>query len=661
MFTVTSPERAAWSDPSFLLEATADDGRLVRFSDPYCFDMQVAAFDRQVFAEGRHWNLPQFLGANCRRLGEVSGVLFAVWAPHAQNISVVGDFNTWDGRCHPMQMSPGGIWELFLPGVAAGALYKFEIRGALGITVLKADPLGKSFQLAPETASKVVDERPYDWQDDAWMHARSRRDWQRAPLTIYELHLGSWRKGQQGEVLDYVQLADQLIPYLLELGFTHVQLLPVTEHPYEPSWGYQALGYFSPTSRFGTPDQFRCFVDHCHRAGIGVLLDWVPAHFPKDQHGLARFDGDALFEHGDVRQGEHPDWDTLVYDYGRPEVRNFLLGSALYWMQSFHLDGLRVDAVSSMLYLDYSRRDGEWIPNQHGGRENIEAIAFLRELNHLLHTQHPGVLVIAEEATSWPLVTRPSDVGGLGFTMKWNMGWMHDTLRYLALDPVYRSSHQDLLTFGQTYAYSENFVLALSHDEVVHGKGSLWRKMSGDDWQRFANLRLLFAYQWTSPGKKLLFMGQEFAQINEWNHATELDWALLDQASHRGVHRLIADLNRLCVSNRALHAQDFDPQGFQWIDCHDMSQSVLVYLRRSGLEFVIVILNFTPVLRSSYRIGVPQPGKYRELLNSDSEYYAGSNVGNLGSLTTEALPYMGLPQSVTITLPPLACLVIALE
>jgi glycogen branching enzyme (EC 2.4.1.18) len=661
LLLVRSMGRAAWMHAPFLLEAETDDGGIERFSDPYCFGPQIGDFDRQVFAEGRHWSLPQFMGANRRVVEGVQGFLFAVWAPRAKNVSVVGDFNGWDGRCHPMQMSPGGIWELFIPGANEAALYKFEVRGARGLPVLKADPFGKSFQLAPETASRAIDEPTYDWQDSAWMQARSRHDWQRAPLCIYELHLGSWRKGPSREVLNYVQLAEQLIPYLLELGFTHVQLLPVTEHPYAPSWGYQALGYFAPTSRFGTPDQFRQFVDRCHGAGIGVLLDWVPAHFPKDAHGLARFDGAPLFEYEDTRRGEHPDWDTLVYDYGRPEVRNFLLASALYWMQSFHIDGLRVDAVTSMLHLDYSRKAGEWLPNQHGGRENLEAIEFLRELNHLVHTQHPGALVIAEESTSWPLVTRPSDVGGLGFSMKWNMGWMHDTLRYLAIDPAHRPFHQDLLTFGQTYAYSENFVLALSHDEVVHGKGSLWRKMAGDTWQRFAALRLLFAYQWTLPGKKLLFMGQEFAQIDEWNDATELDWPLLNRAPHRGIHRLIGDLNQLCIKMPELHAQDFSEQGFQWIDCHNTSQSVLVYLRRAGLKFVIVVLNFMPIPRSGYCIGVPQAGTYRELLNTDSAHYAGSNVGNVGALITEAQPYMGLPHSLTLMLPPLGCLVLSLD
>ena len=639
------------------LEAS-DDTATQRGRDPYAFAAQVGDFDRQVFGEGHHWHPHRFLGAHARTVEGVAGVVFATWAPQAQRVSVVGDFNGWDGRRHPMRSHPGGVWDLFLPGVAPGALYKFELRGPGGSLQLKSDPYARHLEQRPRTASIVAADPAHRWRDAEWLAARTGRDWLRAPMSIYELHAGSWRRHADGRWYSYRELAEQLVPYVKALGFTHLELLPVMEHPFDGSWGYQTLGYYAPTSRFGTPDDFRAFVDRCHAAGLGVLLDWTPGHFPADAHGLARFDGAPLYEYADPRLGAHPDWGTLVFDYGRPEVRNFLLGSALYWIEEFHLDGLRVDAVASMLYLDYSRKPGEWVPNRHGGRENLEAIGFLQQLNAVVHERHPGAVVIAEESTAWPQVTRPTWVGGLGFSMKWNMGWMHDTLRYLALDPIHRQYHHNELSFGLLYAHSENFVLPLSHDEVVHGKGSLLEKMSGDDWRKFAQLRLLLAYQWTYPGKKLLFMGQELAQRREWNHDRALDWALLEQAPHRGVQALVADLNRLYASRPALHRGDFAAEGFEWIDCHDALQSVLSFLRRDGAASLAVVLNFTPVPRQGYRIGVPAPGRYRECLNTDAAVYGGANIGNFGGVTSEPVPWMGRPHSVVLTLPPLAALVL---
>jgi 1,4-alpha-glucan branching enzyme len=626
---------------------------------PDSFAPQISPFERQVFGEGHHWHAYRFLGANPRTVDGVQGTLFATWAPGAQRVSVVGDFNGWDGRRHVLQRHAGGIWERFLPGVRAGAHYKFEIVGRDGELRLKADPYGRKFQSAPETASLVEGPSAHAWGDDAWLAARHTRDWLHAPMSIYEVHLGSWRRATDGRPRNYRDLAIELVPYAQELGFTHIELMPVSEHPFEGSWGYQTLGNYAPASRHGTPDDLRWFVDRCHQGGIGVILDWVPAHFPRDAHGLVWFDGGPLYEYGDPRRGEHPDWDTLIYDYGRPEVRNYLLASALAWLEEFHFDGLRVDAVASMLYLDYSRKPGEWLPNRDGGRENLEAIEFLRELNHVVHERHPGAPVIAEESTSWPLVTRPTFAGGLGFSMKWNLGWMHDTLDYFRLDPVHRRYHQDRLTFSQLYAFSENFVLPFSHDEVVHGKGSLLSRMPGDDWQRFANLRLLFSYQWTHPGKKLLFMGQEFGQRPEWSHETGLDWAALEDPRHAGVRRLVADLNRLYRERPALHRHDFDAEGFAWIDCRDREQSVLSFLRLAGPEFLVVVLNMTPVVREGYRIGVPAAGSYRELLNSDSSAYGGGNVGNLGRVPAVPGSLHGQPFSLSLTLPPLAALILA--
>ncbi|MDE2149926.1 MAG: 1,4-alpha-glucan branching protein GlgB [Gammaproteobacteria bacterium] len=640
------------------LQWTDTEGTQHRGQDPYRFGPLVGEFDRQVFGEGRHWHVHRFLGTNLRTASGVEGVLFATWAPNARRVSVVGDFNRWDGRCHPLRHHPGGIWEIFLPGVDDGARYKFEILGADGSLALKTDPYARAMELRPQTAAVVSTRSSHRWQDQAWMAARVRSDWLHRPCSIYELHAGSWRRRVNGDWLSWEELTAQLIPYVRELGYTHIELMPVMEHPLDASWGYQTLGYFAPTARHGSPDAFRAFVDACHQAGIGVLLDWTPAHFPSDAHGLARFDGTPLYEHGDPRRGRHPDWGSLVFDYGRPEVRNFLLASALSWLQDFHIDGLRVDAVASMLYLDYSRQPGEWLPNRYGGRENLEAIELLQQLNHVVHQQFPGALVIAEESTAWPQVTRPTWLGGLGFSMKWNMGWMHDTLDYLRHDPIHRSYHQQQLTFGLMYAHHENFVLPLSHDEVVHGKGSLLAKMPGDDWQRFANLRLLYVYQWTYPGKKLLFMGQEFGQRAEWNHNAALDWALLDHSPHRGVRQLLIDLNRLHRAQPPLHVHDFDAEGFEWIDCNDAQQSVLSYLRRGAGEVAVVVLNFTPVPRCGYRLGVPLAGRYRELLNSDAGVYGGSGGGNLGGVHSQPQPWMGRAHSLVLNLPPLGGLIL---
>ena len=628
--------------------------------DPYCFEPVLAEFDLHLFGEGKHWHAYHVLGARPIEVAGVKGVLFATWAPNAGRISVVGDFNNWDGRCHPMRVrGDSGIWELFIPGLSAGAYYKFEILSRLtGQVLLKTDPYGRAFELRPGTASIVTSDSPYEWNDGAWLEHRQTSDWLHAPMSIYEVHLGSWQKDEQGNFLNYRELAVRLVEYVKELGFTHIELLPITEHPFDGSWGYQTTGYYAPTSRFGSPDDFRYFVDYCHTNGIGVMLDWAPGHFPKDAFALARFDGSALYEHEDPRMGEHKDWGTLIFNYGRNEVRNFLFSSALYWLEEFHLDGLRVDAVASMLYLDYSRNAGEWIPNKYGGRENLEAIQFIRQLNEVTHENHPGSLIMAEESTSWPMVSRPIYLGGLGYSMKWNMGWMNDSLSYFSKDPIYRHYHHNLLTFSLLYAFTENFILPFSHDEVVHGKGSLLYKMPGDEWQQFANLRLLYCYMFTHPGKKLLFMGCEFAQGREWNNNESLDWYVLEYPLHQGMKKLVGDLNKLYQNTPALHKFDFEAQGFDWVDCNDASQSILTYMRRDGDDIIIVALNFTPTPRYEYRIGVPFEGVYAEILNSDSEYYGGSNLGNGDHIQSEPQEWMNQSHSLKLALPPLAGIVI---
>jgi 1,4-alpha-glucan branching enzyme len=638
------------------------DGKTHTDYYPYSFLPQLGELDLHLFGEGKHWHAYRFLGAHLHKIDEVSGVLFAVWAPNAERISVVGDFNRWDGHCHPMRVRGGsGVWELFIPGIGGGTLYKFEIRNRdSGNIYLKSDPYGQGFEHRPSTSSYVAADPGHTWQDNEWMQARTQHDWLHAPMSVYEVHLGSWMRDDKDNFLNYRQLAEKLVAYVTSLGFTHIELLPITEHPLDASWGYQVTGFYAPTSRFGSQDDFRFFVDYCHQHNIGVFTDWVPGHFPKDAHGLAWFDGTALYEYADPRQGEHRDWGTLIFNYSRHEIKNFLISNAVYWLEEYHIDGLRVDAVASMLYLDYSREEGEWIPNIHGGNENLEAIAFLRELNAITHKEFPGTLMMAEESTSWPQVTRPTWLGGLGFSMKWNMGWMHDTLEYTSKEPIHRFYHHQNLTFGMLYAFSENFLLPFSHDEVVHGKRSLLDKMPGDSWQRFANLRLLYTYMWTYPGKKLLFMGGEFAHGREWDHANSLDWDLLELDVHTGIQTLVKDLNHLYQQTPALHYYEFEPRGFAWIDCHDAAQSVVSYTRRNDDEDVLVILNFTPIPRHDYRIGVTHAGVYREVFNSDSHYYGGSDVGNF-EVTTEETGWMGQPYSMNLTLPPLAGIILQLQ
>ncbi len=639
-------------------------GSVEEAEDPYRFEPALGELDRHLFAEGTHGALYTRLGAHPRTLEGIAGVAFAVWAPSAARVSVVGDFNGWDGRRHPLRRHPGGVWELFLPGLGAGALYKFEVLGGDGsLQPLKADPFAFRMEAPPRSASIVHGLQEFPWRDRDWMACRGRRPPHRAPLSLYEVHLGSWRRAAGGGFPGYRELAEQLVPYAADLGFTHLQLLPVMEHPFYGSWGYQPLGLFAPTSRYGGPEDFKAFVDACHRAGLGVVLDWVPAHFPEDGHGLGRFDGTPLYEHGDPRQGRHPDWNTLVYDYGRPEVRSYLEASARFWLDRFHADGLRLDAVASMLYADYSRRNGAWVANAAGGRENLEAVAFLRHLNESLYAAFPDAFTVAEESTSWPAVSRPTRAGGLGFGFKWNMGWMNDVLRFFSRPMMHRRYHHDELTFAMLYAGSENFVLPLSHDEVVHGKRSLLGRMPGEGWERFANLRLLLAFQHAHGGKKLLFMGGEFGQEREWNHGAGLDWHLLQDPAHRGVQALVRDLNSLHREEAALHEGDCEPWGFQWIDCGDREQSVLAILRRGEdpSEFLVAVLNFTALTHRGYRVGVPEPGSYLELLNTDSRHYGGWDIGNLGAVFAEPVPFHGQPWSVRLTLPPLGALFLKLR
>ena len=663
LFAAFVPNRSLPLD--YRLRFRFADGSVWEREDPYRFLPTLGPLDEHLFAEGNHRELYTRMGAHCREVDTTAGIAFAVWAPSARRVSLVGDFNRWDGRLFPMRcLGVSGIWEIFVPGLAAGALYKFEIKTAAGEIRLKTDPFAFMMERPPGTAARVVAESTYEWNDGEWMRARPVADPRRVPMAIYEVHLGSWmRVPEEGNrPLSYREIAPKLAAHAREYGFTHIQLLPIAEYPFEGSWGYQVTGYFAPTSRFGTPDDLRYFVDTCHQHGIGVLLDWVPAHFPKDDFALRRFDGSALYEHADPRQGEHPEWGTLVFNYGRNEVRNFLLANALYWLDRFHIDGLRVDAVASMLYLDYSRAEGAWVPNPFGGRENLEAVAFLRRLNELVYGLFPGVVTIAEESTAFPAVTAPTYLGGLGFGFKWDMGWMNDTLDYMRRDPVHRRYHHERLTFGMLYAYSENFILPLSHDEVVYGKRSLLGKMPGDRWQQFANLRLLLGYLYTRPGKKLLFMGTELAPDNEWNHDVSLDWHLASDAARAGLQRFLRDLAALYRGEPALWQNDVDPHGFTWIDCHDPASSVISYLRRaidgpaSG-RTVVCVFNFTPVPRHGYRVGFPEAGHWRERLNGDAALYGGSNLGNAGAVVAEPVPHHGQPASAVLVLPPLAALV----
>ena len=626
---------------------------------PYRHRPTLGEMDLHLIREGRHEELWRVLGAHVRTFGEVTGTAFAVWAPSARGVRVIGDFNFWDGHAHPMRsLGSAGVWELFVPGVQAGTRYKFDICGPDGSWHRKADPMAALAGRPPATDS-VVFESSYEWQDEAWLARRAEADPLREPMSVYEVHLGSWRPG-----LSYTELADQLTAYVTELGFSHVEFLPVAEHPFGGSWGYQVTSYFAPTARFGTPDEFRHLVDRLHQAGIGVILDWVPAHFPKDTWALARFDGTALYEHADPRRGEHPDWGTLIFDYGRAEVRNFLVANAVYWLEEFHVDGLRVDAVASMLYLDYSRKDGEWLPNAQGGRENLDAVALLHEANATCYKRVPGILMIAEESTAWPGVTRPVHLGGLGFGLKWNLGWMHDTLSYLQRDPLFRGYHHNELTFSMMYAYSENFVLPLSHDEVVHGKGSLLAKMPGDDWKKFAGLRALLAYMWAHPGKQLLFMGSEWGQASEWSQEAGLDWAALRGERHAGMQRLVADLNAAYRDDPALWSGDFTADGFSWIDANDSAGNVVSFLRLAadGSGRVLAcVANFAGHPHLNYRIGLPLAGRWREVVNTDAKVYGGSGVGNLGAVQAVAEPWHGRPNSARISIPPLAVLWLAPE
>ncbi len=625
--------------------------------DPYRFLPTLGEVDLHLIAEGRHEQLWQVLGAHVRTLGDVTGASFAVWAPNARGVRVIGDFNHWDGRGHPMRSLGGsGVWELFVPGVGDGTRYKFEIRGPDGLMQRKADPMARLAEQPPATAS-VVFTSSYEWKDDDWLEQRAKGEPSRRPASVYEVHLGSWRAG-----LSYLELAEELTSYVTSMGFTHVELLPVAEHPFGGSWGYQVTSYYAPTSRFGSPDEFRHLVDRLHQAGIGVILDWVPAHFPRDGWALARFDGTALYEHADPRRGEHPDWGTLIFDFGRPEVRNFLVANAIYWLESFHVDGLRVDAVASMLYLDYSRADGQWTPNVRGGRENLDAVSFLQEVNVTCYRRVPGTMLVAEESTAWPGVTRPVHLGGLGFGFKWNLGWMHDTLAYMSHDPVFRHYHHNQITFSLMYAFSENFLLPLSHDEVVHGKGSLLGKMPGDEWRRFAGLRALLAYMWAHPGKQLLFMGGEFGQGSEWSSERSLDWWVLDDDYHSGTQRLVRDLNKHYRATPALWTLDSAPEGFSWIDANDAAGNVLSFLRFADDGSVIAcIANFAGHPHGGYRVGLPRAGRWRELVNTDSYDYGGSGVGNLGAVEAVLEPWHSQPASAELTLPPLSVLWLAPE
>ncbi|MEI6351197.1 MAG: 1,4-alpha-glucan branching protein GlgB [Verrucomicrobiota bacterium] len=642
----------------YQLRLTSHLGDEWTMHDPYSYGTLLGPLDLHLFAEGNHWQLYEKLGAHHMSVGGVQGCLFSVWAPNAQRVSVVGDWNQWDGRINSMRKHPGnGVWEIFVPGVAEGAHYKFELKGCHGNVFLKSDPFAFFSQHGTSTASIVFDLHRYAWDDEDWMEFRKTQEWHRRPVSIYEVHLGSWaRVTEEGNrPLSYLEFADRLLNYVCDMGYTHIELMPVAEHPFDGSWGYQVTGYFAPTSRFGNPDEFRHFVDKCHQRGIGVILDWVPGHFPKDAHGLAEFDGTDLYEHSDPRQGEHADWGTLIFNYGRNEVRNFLISNALFWLEQYHIDGLRVDAVASMLYLDYSRKAGEWIPNCFGGRENLEAIGFLKQFNEVCYSRYPGIMTIAEESTAWPGVSRPTYLGGLGFGFKWNMGWMHDFLAYMQKEPIHRRFHQGDITFSLLYAFHEHFMLVLSHDEVVHGKRSLLDKMPGDAWQKFANLRMFYAWMYAHPGKKLLFQGGEFGQWAEWNHNQSLDWHLLNNPLHDGLRRMVQHLNWLYKNEPALWSLDDCYDGFEWIDFHDADNSVVAFMRKgSDGSAMVFIVNATPVVRENYRVGVPGDGWYEEVLNTDAGTYGGGNVGNFGGQQAEWIGWQGKSHSLNLKLPPLS-------
>jgi 1,4-alpha-glucan branching enzyme len=639
------------------LEVSYPDGNTFTLRDPYSFPPTFGELDLHLAGEGRHEHLYERLGAHVREIEGVAGTSFAVWAPNARSVSVVGDFNGWDGRLHPMRsLGSSGVWELFVPDVGSGQPYKYELRTQTGEIRLKADPVAFAAERPPQTSS-VVHRSEYEWGDEKWLERRHRAQPLREPVSIYEVHLPSWRLNpiEGNRPLRYRELADELADYVVDMGFTHVELLPIMHHPFSGSWGYQVTGFYAPLSTLGSPDDLRAFVDRLHARGIGVILDWVPAHFPRDDWALARFDGTALYEHEDPRRGAHPDWGTLVFNLARNEVRNFLLANALFWLREYHADGLRVDAVASMLYLDYSREAGEWIPNEHGGNEDLDAVSFLKEMNELVHVREPGIVSAAEESTAWPGVSRPTYLGGLGFGFKWNMGWMHDTLDYFQRDAVYRRFHHHQLTFSLMYAFSENFILPLSHDEVVHGKGSLLSKMPGDRWQQLANLRSLYAYMWAHPGKKLLFMGGEIAQEQEWSERRSLDWHLLESPGHAGVQALVRELNRVYRAEPALWEVDFSHEGFRWLEANDAANNVLAFARlaSSGKRHVVCVCNLSPIPREAYRVGMPGPGRWREALNTDSTYYGGSDVGNLGGVDAEPVPWHDQPYSAELTLPPL--------
>ena len=635
-------------------------GSIITTSDVYSFLPVISDYDLYLFNEGKNRFIYKHLGSHPIIHDGIKGVNFAVWAPNAKGVSVVGNFNNWDGRRHQMRVrGSSGVWELFIPNLKEGELYKFEIRTEEG-PVVKIDPYGFYFEKRPKNANIVFDvlNNEFKWTDEEWMKIRDKRNRINEPISIYEVHLGSWKR-KNGEFLSYRELAHNLVEYVKKMGFTHIELLPIMEHPLDASWGYQVTGYYAPTSRYGNPEDFKYFVNYMHENGIGVILDWVPAHFPTDLFGLARYDGTALYEHVDPRKGYHPDWNTYIFNYGRNEVKNFLTSNAIYWYDNYHVDGLRIDAVASMLYLDYSRKPGEWIPNIYGGNENLEAIAFLQELNSTCYELFGNIMMIAEESTAWPNVSKPTYIGGLGFGYKWNMGWMNDTLSYFKLDPIYRKYHHNKITFSLFYAFNENFILPLSHDEVVHGKGSLIKKMPGDEWQKFANLRLLLSYMWTHPGKKMLFMGGEFAQWKEWDFDSELDWYLLDFEKHRKLQKIVIDLNKIYIENPEFYEIDYNFNGFQWIDCNDSQNSVISFLRKdSSGNYSIIVCNFTPVVRQNYRVGCPDLTNYKEIFNSDSEYYGGANVGNLGKIKAEKIKFHGFDYSINLTLPPLGVIIL---